>query len=81
MRERRTGGPSGRTLKHAVVFVPDNALVAAQADPRGAVDPLIPLRNRGERGSTPAGSAPPGAPAPGPSGGGSKDWPEHYQAG
>ncbi len=32
MRERRTGGPSGRTLKHDVIFVPDNALVAAQAD-------------------------------------------------
>ena len=51
VRERRTGGPSGRTLKHDVVFVPDNTLVAAQANPRGAVDPLIPLRNRGERGA------------------------------
>ncbi len=51
MRKRRTGGPSGRTRKHNVKLIPDNALVTAQADPRGAGDPLIPLRNKGERGA------------------------------
>ncbi len=51
MRERRTGGPSGRALKHGVILVPDCALVAAQADPRSAADPLISLHDRGERGA------------------------------
>jgi len=51
VRERRTGGPSGRTLKQGMVLVPKIALVAAQADPLGAADPLIPLRDGGERGA------------------------------
>ncbi len=51
MRKGRTGGLSGRALKHGVIFVPNSALVTAQADPRSAADPLISLHDRGGRGA------------------------------
>ena len=53
MRDGRTGSLKWPSTLHGVVLIPSSAPVTAQADPRSAADPLMPLHDndRGERGA------------------------------